>query len=96
MNSDRKFAAAECFGIAALAAVLLGHLLLMGSERASGVGLFLIPITIVGYVVFTWLSQSKPLSKQYWIMYACKIAFIVLPLLFAPIIGGLVQRLVNG
>lgn len=92
MNSDRKFAAAECFGIAALAAVLLGHLLLMGSERVSGVGLFLIPITIAGYLVFTWLSQRRPLSKQYWIMYACKIAFIVLPLLFAPNIS----RLVNG
>lgn len=92
MNSDRKFAAAECFGIAALVAVLLGHLLLMGSERVSGVGLFLIPITIAGYLVFTWLSQHRPLSKQYWIMYACKIAFIVLPLLFAPNIS----RLVNG
>lgn len=92
MRSEWKFAAAECFGIVALMAGLLGHFLLMGSERVSGMGLFLIPITIVGYALFTWLSQRRPLSKQYWIMYACKIAFIVLPLLFAPNIS----RLVNG
>lgn len=96
MRSEWKYAAAECFGIVALISVLLGHLLLMGSECVSGVGLFLIPITIVGYAVFTWLSQRRPLSKQYWIMYACKITFIGVLLLTAPLISTLTARIVNG
>lgn len=94
MRSEWKYAAAECFGVVALLAVLLGYSLLMGSERVSGVGLFLIPITVVGYALLTWLSQRRPLSKQYWIMYVCKIAFVALTLLSAPLISGLVRRLV--
>lgn len=96
MKYDLKFAVAEIFGIAALISALFGHLLLMGSERVSGVGLFLMPITIAGYVIFTWLSRSRPLSKRYWVMYACKLAFIALLLLSAPFISSLAARLVNG
>lgn len=96
MKSDWKFAAAESLGVIVLLAAMLGHILLMGSETVSGAGLFLISITIVGYLIFTWLSQNRSSKKRYWIMYVAKIAFTAALLLFAPLISKLLARLING
>lgn len=96
MKSDWKFAVAEIFGIAALIAALFGHLLLMGSERVSGAGLFLMPITIAGYLIFTWLSQRNKSAKAYWIFYAVKIALTAFLLISAPLVSRLAARLING
>lgn len=64
---------AEAFGILALAFCMIMYLWAMGSYWISGVGIFLMPITVGGYVGFTQASR-KSLSekgvKSYWIMYA--------------------------
>lgn len=96
VRSDVKFAAAEVVGAAALLAALFGHILLMWSERVSGVGLFLIPATVIGYALFTYLSRRRSSEKGYWILYAVKIAFVVCLLISAPLISRFAARLVNG
>lgn len=96
MKFNPKFAAAEILGIAALLAALFGHLLLMGGERVSGAGLFLMLITLIGYLIFTRLSQRNRSAKVYWIFYAAKIAFTAFLLISAPLVSRLAARLVNG
>ena len=90
------FAVAETFGVVALFAVLIGYLYGMGSYLINGVGVFLMPITIAAYLLFTWLSQKRPTPKGYWIMYSVKIAFMIALLLLSPVIGKVIAGLVNG
>lgn len=91
-----SFAAAESLGVVVLFAVLVGYLYGMGSYLINGVGVFLMPITIVAYLLFTWLSQKRPSQKRYWIMYSAKLAFVIGLLLLSPVIGRVLARLVNG
>ncbi len=93
---DVKFAVAEVLGVAALLLALTGHLLLMGSEIVSGGGFILIFISIVGYLVLTWLSDRRSSEKAYWILYGSKIAFIAALLLSAPLISKILAWLING
>ncbi len=79
-----------------LLAVLTGYLWAMGSYRISGVGVFLMPISIAAYLLFTWLSQRRNTQKGYWIMYGAKMAFIFGLFLLSPFISRLMARLVNG
>lgn len=90
------FAVAESFGVVALLAVLFGYLYGMGSYRINGVGIFLMPITIAAYLLFTWLSQKRPTQRGYWIMYAAKITSVIGLLLLSPVIGRVIAGLVNG
>lgn len=83
-----KFAFAELFGVLALLAVLFGYLYAIGSYWIYyNIGIFLMPVTIVAYLLFTWLSQKRPTPKGYWIMYSAKITFVVGLLLLSPVIG---------
>lgn len=93
---DAVFAIAECLGVVSLLAVLFGYIAAMGGYRISGVGLFLMPITLFAYLLFTWLSQRRTTAKGYWIMYAVKMSFMVGLFLLAPVISGIMARLVNG
>lgn len=52
------FAVAETFGVIALLGILLLYLAAMGGYWISGVGIFLMPITIAGYLLLTWLSHK--------------------------------------
>ena len=90
------FAVAETFGVFALLAVLVGYLYGIGSYRINGVGVFLMPITIAAYLLFTWLSQKRPTPKGYWITYSAKLAFMIGLLLLSPVIGRVIAGLVNG
>ncbi len=90
------FAVAEGLGVVSLLAVLTGYLWAMGSYRISGVGVFLMPISIAAYLLFTWLSQRRNTQKGYWIMYGAKMAFIFGLFLLSPFISRLMARLVNG
>lgn len=87
---------AEALGIAALLTVLLGHLLLIGAEIATGGGLILMFISLVDYPLLTWLSHNRSSEKAYWIMYGSKIAFIAALLAFSPLICRVLARLING
>lgn len=82
-----KYAVAEGLGVAALLMSLSGHLLLMGAEIVSGAGVILMFVSVVGYVLLTWLSDKRSSDKAYWILYGSKIAFIGALLLFAPLIS---------
>lgn len=93
---DVKYAVAEVLGVVALLMSLTGHLLLMGAEIVSGAGLILMFVSIVGYVLLTWLSDKRSSERAYWILYGSKIALIAALLLFAPLISKLLARLVNG
>lgn len=91
-----KFAFAETFGIIALFAVLFGYIYGMGRYWIYVDCIFLMPVTIVAYLLFTWLSQKRPTPKGYWIMYSAKIAVVVGLLLLSPVIGRVIAGLVNG
>lgn len=87
MKQDAGFAIAETLGVIALLAVLVGYPCAMGSYWITGVGFFLMPITVVAYLLFTRLSQNKSSKKRYWTMYAVKIAFVIGLFLLSPIIS---------
>lgn len=91
-----KFAAAESLGVITLLAVLFGYLYGMGRYWIYIDCIFLMPVTIVAYLLFTWLSQKRPTPKGYWIMYSAKIAVVVGLLLLSPVIGRVIAGLVNG
>lgn len=90
------FAVAETFGVIALPGILLLYLAAMGGYRISGVGIFLMPITITGYLLLTWQSQRRLTAKGYWIMYAAKILFMIGLFLPGPVISDVMARPVNG
>ncbi|MDE7229348.1 MAG: hypothetical protein K2N56_02605 [Oscillospiraceae bacterium] len=87
---------AEIIGVIALLGILLLYIAAMGSYWISGVGLFLMPITVVGYMLFTQLSQKSSSAKYYWIFYAVKILFMIGLFLLGPVISDVMARLVNG
>lgn len=87
---------AECFGVIVLLAVLYGYIIAMGGYWISGVGIFLMPITVLVYTLFTCLSQNRIGQKGYWIIYAAKLVFMVGLFLLSPIISHIMARLVNG
>lgn len=97
--SSKKFnwitVLAECFGVIVLLTVLYGYIIAMGSYRISGVGIFLMPITVLAYTLFTCLSQNRTGQKGYWIMYAAKFVFMVGLFLLSPIISHVMARIVN-
>lgn len=95
-DHDVGFAAAECLGVVSLLAVLIGYLWAMGSYWISGVGIFLMPISIMAYLLFTWLSQRRNTKKGYWTIYAAKMVFIFRLFLLSPLISRLMAQLVNG
>lgn len=88
--------AAEAFGILALVFCMIAYFAAMGGYWISGVGLFLMPITVMGYMLFTQLSQKSSSAKGYWIMYAAKFAFMIGLFLLGPVISDVMARLVNG
>ena len=90
------FALAEIFGVIALFALLFGYLVAMGSYRINGVGIFMMPITIAAYLLFTWLSQRRPTVKGYWVVYGVKLAFMAALFLLSPFIGRVLALLING
>lgn len=87
---------AEVFGVIALLFCMIAYLAAMGGYWISGVGLFLMPITVGGYVLFTQLSQKSSTAKDYWIMYAAKFVFMIGLFLLGPVISDVMVRLVNG
>lgn len=91
-----KFAAAESLGVITLLAVLFGYLYGMGRYWIYIDCIFLMPVTIVAYLLFTWLSQKRPTARGYWIMYSAKLAVVVGLLLLSPVIGRVIAYLVNG
>ncbi len=95
-DHDLGFAAAECLGVVSLLAILIGYLWAMGSYWISGVGVFLMPISIIAYLLFTWLSQRRITKQGYWIMYAAKMVFLFGSFLLSPLISRLMEWLVNG
>ena len=76
-----------------LLAVLYGYIIAMGSYRISGVGIFLMPITVLVYTLFTCLSQNRAAPKGYWIMYAAKFVFMIGLFLLSPIISHVMASL---
>lgn len=87
---------AEIMGVIALLGIMVLYLAAMGGYWISGVGVFLMPITVGGYLLLTELSQKRPTAKGYWIMYAAKIAFMIGLFLLSPVISDVMARLVNG
>lgn len=87
---------AEVFGVIVLLAVLYGYIIAMGSYRISGVGIFLMPVTVLVYTLFTCLSQNRATQKGYWIMYAAKFVFMIGLFLLSPLLSVIMARLVNG
>lgn len=92
---------AEAIGVLALAFCMIAYLAAMGGYWISGVGLFLMPITVGVYVLFTQLSfiqssKKDPSVKRYWIMYAAKFVFMIGLFLLGPVISDVMARLVNG
>lgn len=55
-----KFGLAESFGVITLLAALFGYIYGMGRYWIYVDCIFLMPVTIAAYLLFTWLSQKKP------------------------------------
>lgn len=97
IKRNARFAVAEALGVIALLAALFGYILLMGAEIVSGgAGLILMFVSITAYLLFTWLSQRRPTTKGYWIIYAVKIAFMIGLFLLSPVISRVLAKLING
>lgn len=96
MKRGVGFVIAEALGVIALLGILLLYLAAMGGYWISGVGIFLMPITIAGYLLFTGMSQKRQTAKGYWIMYSAKIVFMIGLFLLGPVISDVMARLVNG
>lgn len=87
---------AEIIGVIALLGIMVLYLAAMGGYWISGVGIFLMPITVAVYALFTQLSQKSLSAKGYWIMCGAKIAFMIGLFLLGPVISDVMARLVNG
>ncbi len=98
--SNKKFnwitVLAEILGVIALLFCMIAYLAAMGGHWISGIGIFLMPITVAAYVLFTWLSQNRATQKGYWIMYAAKFVFMIGLFLLSPFLIDILARLVNG
>lgn len=87
---------AEVFGVLTLLTVIWCYIAAIGGYIISGVGLFLIPISVVVYEIITPLQFALKIpQKSRWIMFVSKIAFIIALLLLSPLICDLAAWLVN-